>query len=347
MTTTPPAPGAPADPAVPAGPVSAALTAAADQLDLLTGLDLATLPSAELLAAVDAAEALHRRLQAVTARILTATETDGMWATTGARSFPAWYRARTGRHHTTAHKNVREARRLRDHLPATADALAAGTISADHATALTTHTAATPAVRARLNDPDLGEDFLLGHAATLGATEFTHLVKHWAYRADPAAADRTYRDDSDKEHLTLAPTTGGYHLTGWLTTANGQAVQEVKRSGLCAASFLARKDAGMPKQYDAAAKERAVRMVREQVPEYGSITKACEAVAARLGMSRETLRGWVRQGDVDAGARDGMTTQEREEIKALKARVRRLEEDNAILRSAATFFAGELDPRNR
>ncbi|PFG38532.1 transposase [Georgenia soli] len=103
----------------------------------------------------------------------------------------------------------------------------------------------------------------------------------------------------------------------------------------------------MPKQYDAAAKERAVRMVREQVPEYGSITKACEAVAARLGMSRETLRGWVRQGDVDAGARDGMTTQEREEIKALKARVRRLEEDNAILRSAATFFAGELDPRNR
>ncbi|PFG40884.1 uncharacterized protein DUF222 [Georgenia soli] len=126
MTTTPPAPGAPAGPAVPAGPVSAALTAAADQLDLLTGLDLAALPSAELLAAVDAAEALHRRLQAVTARILTATETDGMWATTGARSFPAWYRARTGRHHTTAHKNVREARRLRDHLPATADALAAG-----------------------------------------------------------------------------------------------------------------------------------------------------------------------------------------------------------------------------
>jgi len=67
----------------------------------------------------------------------------------------------------------------------------------------------------------------------------------------------------------------------------------------------------------------------------------------RLGMSRETLRGRVRQGDVDAGARDGINTQEREEIKALKARVRRLEEDNAILRSAAAFFAGELAPRNR
>jgi Domain of unknown function (DUF222) len=236
MTTTPPVP--PPAPASPTGPVAAALGVAADQLDTLTDLDPAALSSAELLDAVDAAEALHRRLDALTARILTAAETDGMWATTGARSFPAWYRARTGRHHTTAHKTVRHARRLRDHLPATTAALTAGTITADHATALTTHAASTPALRERLTDPDLGEGFLLAHARTLGATEFTHLVKHWAYRADPAAADRTYREDSDKEHLTLAPTTGGYHLTGWLTTANGQAVQEAldARTGTPAAT---------------------------------------------------------------------------------------------------------------
>jgi hypothetical protein len=225
MTTTPPLPPLAPVPST-AGPVATALTAAADQVDTLTDIDLAALSSAELLEAVDAAEALHRRLEALTARILTAAETDGMWATTGARSFATWYRARTGRHHSTAHKTVRHARRLRDHLPATAEALAAGAISADHATALTTHAATTPAVRDRLTDPDLGEDFLLSHARTLGATEFTHLVKHWAYRADPAAADRNYREDSDKEHLTIAPTTGGYHLTGWFTTANGQAVQE-------------------------------------------------------------------------------------------------------------------------
>jgi len=41
------------------------------------------------------------------------------------------------------------------------------------------------------------------------------------------------------------------------------------------------------------------------------------------------------------------TSAEREEIKALKAKVRRLEEDNAILQSAAIFFAGALDLRNR
>ncbi len=103
----------------------------------------------------------------------------------------------------------------------------------------------------------------------------------------------------------------------------------------------------MPKHFDAATKERAVGMVAEQAPEYGSLTRACEAVGARLGISKETLRGWSRQAQVDAGGRDGLSTQEREEIKVLKARVRRLEEDNAILRSAATFFAGELDPRSR
>ncbi|GAA4287394.1 HNH endonuclease signature motif containing protein [Georgenia daeguensis] len=206
-------------------PVLAALAAATAHLDTLAGADLAALPPADLLAAVDATEALHRRVQALTARVLTAAETDGMWATTGARTFPAWYRARTGRHHSTAHSAVRTARRLRDHLPGTTAALGAGRISADHATALTTHAAATPATRARLTDPELGEEFLLSHATTLGATEFTHLVKHWAHRADPAADDRAYRHDSQAEHLTLAPTTDGYHLAGWLSTANGQALQ--------------------------------------------------------------------------------------------------------------------------
>ena len=49
----------------------------------------------------------------------------------------------------------------------------------------------------------------------------------------------------------------------------------------------------------------------------------------------------------DAGEVDGQTSAEREEVRALKAEVRRLREDNAILKAAATFFAGELDPRKR
>jgi transposase-like protein len=41
------------------------------------------------------------------------------------------------------------------------------------------------------------------------------------------------------------------------------------------------------------------------------------------------------------------TTEELAEIKRLRSKVRRLEEDNAILKAASVFFAGELDPRNR
>lgn len=103
----------------------------------------------------------------------------------------------------------------------------------------------------------------------------------------------------------------------------------------------------MPKKFEPAAKERAVRMVTEQATEYGSVSKACEVVGAKLGIGKETLRGCVRQAQTNAGTRPGTTDVQHEDIRKLKARVRLLEEENAILRSAATFFAGELDPRRR
>ena len=53
------------------------------------------------------------------------------------------------------------------------------------------------------------------------------------------------------------------------------------------------------------------------------------------------------QADIDAGVRDGQTSEEAAEIKRLKAENRRLREDVAILKAATTFFAGELDPRDR
>jgi transposase-like protein len=55
----------------------------------------------------------------------------------------------------------------------------------------------------------------------------------------------------------------------------------------------------------------------------------------------------VIQAQIDGGQRQGATSEELAEIRALKARVRRLEEDNEILRRASIFFAGELDLRNR
>ena len=103
----------------------------------------------------------------------------------------------------------------------------------------------------------------------------------------------------------------------------------------------------MPKIIDPELKARAVRLVTEHQSEYPSVTAAAAAVAKQLGLGKETVRRWVVQAQVDTGERDGTTTEELAEVKRLKAENRRLREDVAILRAATTFFAGELDPRNR
>lgn len=102
----------------------------------------------------------------------------------------------------------------------------------------------------------------------------------------------------------------------------------------------------MPKKIDARVKERCVRLVLEHQGEYASLSAAAAAVARREGVGKESVRRWVIQAQIDGGQRQGATSQELAEIKELKARVRRLEEDNEILRRASIFFAGELDPRN-
>ena len=103
----------------------------------------------------------------------------------------------------------------------------------------------------------------------------------------------------------------------------------------------------MLKKIDPAVRERAVRLVREHRSEYSSLTAAAEAVARQERLGKETVRRWALQAEVDAGDRPGTSSEESTEIKALKAKVRRLEDDNAILKAASIFFAGELDPRNR
>ena len=103
----------------------------------------------------------------------------------------------------------------------------------------------------------------------------------------------------------------------------------------------------MPKKIDPALKDRAVRLVLEHRAEYPSTARAVAAVARQEGVGPETLRRWVVQAEIDAGDRDGQTSEEHAEIRRLKAENKRLREDVAILKAATTFFAGELDPRNR
>lgn len=103
----------------------------------------------------------------------------------------------------------------------------------------------------------------------------------------------------------------------------------------------------MPKRIAEETKQRAIRLVLDHLDEYPNITTACETVARRLGFGAESLRRWVRQAQVDGGERQGVTSSESERMRRLERENRELREANAILRDAAVFFAGELDPRRR
>jgi transposase len=96
-------------------------------------------------------------------------------------------------------------------------------------------------------------------------------------------------------------------------------------------------------RYPKEVRERAVHLVLEHEREYPSQWAAISSVASKLGMTPETLRKWVRRAETDEGLRPGLTSSERERMKALERENRELRRANEILKAAATFFGAELD----
>ena len=89
---------------------------------------------------------------------------------------------------------------------------------------------------------------------------------------------------------------------------------------------------------------RLVQEAREQDPEL-SLNAAVVRIGQRTGVVPDTLRGWCKQADIDAGRRPGTTTEDSRRIKELEREVQELKRANEILLAASSFFARELDPR--
>jgi transposase len=83
-------------------------------------------------------------------------------------------------------------------------------------------------------------------------------------------------------------------------------------------------------------KAEAVRLV------HGS-DKSLSTLAKDLGVADQTLRNWVLQAETDSGVREGLTSDERGELRQLRREVRTLRQEREILKKAAAFFARESD----
>ena len=99
-----------------------------------------------------------------------------------------------------------------------------------------------------------------------------------------------------------------------------------------------------PRKYGDELRERATRMALDLRSDPATRGGAITRVAQQLGMHPETLRGWVRQAEVDEGRRPGTTTDAAQRLAELERENRELKRANEILRTASAFFAAaELD----
>jgi transposase-like protein len=90
-------------------------------------------------------------------------------------------------------------------------------------------------------------------------------------------------------------------------------------------------------QYPPEFKAEAIQLVR-------SSGRSISQIANELGVSGNSLRTWVKQAEIDQGQREGLTTEEREELKRLRREVKILLQEKEILKKSGSLLRqGERD----
>ena len=92
------------------------------------------------------------------------------------------------------------------------------------------------------------------------------------------------------------------------------------------------------RRYPPDLKERAVGMVQQLRKEDPADQGVISRVSRQLGVGTESLRTWVKQSDIDAGARPGVTTDEQAKLAELEREIKELKRANEILQAAAIFM---------
>jgi transposase len=97
-----------------------------------------------------------------------------------------------------------------------------------------------------------------------------------------------------------------------------------------------------PPKYTAEFRERGVRLFQENRSNYSSDNAAFKAIAPKLGCSPDSLRIWCQQSERDAGARSGLSSADKDRLKALERENKELRTVNEILKKASAYFAPPL-----
>ena len=99
-----------------------------------------------------------------------------------------------------------------------------------------------------------------------------------------------------------------------------------------------------PPKYTAEFRDRGVRLFQENRAHYGSDNAVFKAIGPKLGCSPDSLRIWCQQFERDAGARSGLSSADKDRLKALERENKELRTANEILKKASAYFAqAELD----